>query len=131
MKFTRTVRTATIALRRNLMRAALTTLGIVIGVAAVIAMMELGKGSATAMRRTIESMGANALQVTPGQAASGGISFGAGSVLTLTAADCDAILRDCPALKSAAPVVRASGQIVYLNKNYLNLTFSDNNFRMR
>ena len=67
------------ALRRNPMRAALTTLGIIIGVAAVIVMMEIGKGSSAAIQRTIASMGANILLIHPGAAASGGVSFGGGS----------------------------------------------------
>ena len=119
MRLYRTVRTATIALSRNVMRAALTTLGIVIGVGAVIAMMEIGKGSSTAIRRTIESMGANNLLVMPGQAASGGVSFGAGTIMTLTAADSDVLVRDCPAVRVTAPVVRAKTQVVYGNKNWV------------
>ncbi|HEY3320146.1 MAG TPA: ABC transporter permease [Planctomycetota bacterium] len=122
MKISRTLKTAVNALRRNVMRAALTTLGIVIGVAAVIAMMEIGKGSSTAIRRTIESMGANNLMIMPGQAASGGVSFGAGSIMTLTAADSGALVRDCPAVRVAAPVVRARTQVVYGNKNWVPMT---------
>ena len=90
------VRTALHGLRRNIMRAALTTLGIVIGVAAVIAMMEIGRGSASAIQATIASMGANNLLVLPGTASSGGVSFGAGSVMTLTPQDAEAILNECP-----------------------------------
>lgn len=119
MRLIRTLRTAMTALRRNLMRAALTTLGIVIGVAAVIAMMEIGKGSSSAIQHTIESMGANTLLVMPGTAASGGVSYGAGSILTLTAADSDNIARDCPAVSVSAPVVRAKTQVVYGNKNWV------------
>ena len=63
MKVSRTVRLALRALRRNPMRAMLTTLGIIIGVAAVIAMMEIGAGSSIAMRKAIASMGANVLLV--------------------------------------------------------------------
>ena len=96
MRHQHTFRTAIKALRRNVMRAALTTLGIVIGVAAVIAMMEIGKGSSTAIQNTIASMGANILLVLPGQAASGGISFGAGSAMTLTPEDCEAIAPRMP-----------------------------------
>ncbi len=98
MKAYRTIRTAMKALRRNPMRALLTTLGIVIGVAAVIAMMEIGSGSSRAIQQTIASMGANTLLVMPGTAASGGVSFGAGSVMTMTPEDCAAILRECPAV---------------------------------
>ena len=59
MKLQRTMKTAVRALLRNPMRAMLTTLGIVIGVAAVIAMMEIGQGSSSAVQKTIASMGAN------------------------------------------------------------------------
>ena len=63
MKIHRTVYTALTALKRNPMRALLTTLGIVIGVGAVIAMMEIGNGSSTAIRKTISTMGANVLLI--------------------------------------------------------------------
>ncbi len=121
MKLYRTVRTAVHALRRNVMRSILTTLGIIIGISAVIAMMEIGKGSSSAIQRTIASMGANNLLVQPGTAASGGVSFGAGSVMTLTPEDADAILRDCPAVRAVAPVVRARTQVVYGDRNWVPL----------
>jgi ABC-type antimicrobial peptide transport system permease subunit len=119
MKVYRTLRTALRALGRNPMRALLTTLGIVIGVGAVIAMMEIGAGSSAAVQKSIASMGANVLLVMPGTAASGGVSFGEGSVMTLTPDDCDAILRDCPAVRTAAPAVRARTQVVYQNRNWV------------
>src|SRR4051812_36078844 len=115
----RTVRTAFRALRRNMLRSALATLGIVIGVGAVIAMEEIGQGSSTAIRKTIQSMGANTLLVQPGTASSGGVSFGSGSVITLTPQDADAIARDCPAVTGVAPVVRARAQVVYGNRNWV------------
>src|SRR5579884_488822 len=94
----KTFRTATNALRRNVMRSILTCLGIIIGVAAVIAMVEIGQGSSDMIQQTISKLGANVVLVFPGKAASGGVSFGNGSVLTLTPQDCEA-LRDCTALK--------------------------------
>src|SRR3974390_1923104 len=106
-KFYRTVPTTVRALRRNIMRSALTTLGIVIGVSAVIAMTEIGQGSSTAVQKTIASMGANNLLVMPGTAASGGVTFGGGSVVTLTPQDADAIARECHSVNSVATVVRA------------------------
>lgn len=117
----RTVRTAVHSLRRNIMRAVLTALGIIIGIGAVIAMMEIGQGSSAAIQKTIASMGANSLMVMPGTAASGGVSFGAGTVLTLTPQDCEAIIRECPAVRNAAPVVRARTQVVYGNRNWVPL----------
>jgi ABC-type antimicrobial peptide transport system permease subunit len=119
--FYRTLRMALHALRRNVLRSALTTLGIIIGVAAVIAMMEIGQGSKTAINRTIASMGANNLLVQPGTASSGGVTFGSGSIVTLTPQDAVAIRRECPAVRSVAPVVRARLQVVYGNKNWVPL----------
>ncbi|MFL5328835.1 MAG: ABC transporter permease [Gemmataceae bacterium] len=103
------------------MRSVLTTLGIIIGVAAVIAMMEIGQGSSAAIRKTIASMGANNLLVQPGTASSGGVTFGSGSVITLTPQDAEAIQRECPAVRSVAPVVRARTQVVYGNRNWVPL----------
>ena len=102
-----TLRTALGALRRNVMRSALTTLGIIIGVGAVIAMVEIGQGSKSAIQQTIASMGANSLLVNSGAASSGGVSFGSGSVLTLTPQDSAEIARQCPAVEAVAPIVRA------------------------
>jgi macrolide transport system ATP-binding/permease protein len=113
------VRTALNGLRRNYLRAALTTLGIIIGVAAVIAMMEIGRGSATAIQQSIASMGANILMIRSGTASSGGVSFGAGTMITLTPQDNDAILNECPAVRASAPVVRARTQIIYGNRNWV------------
>jgi ABC-type antimicrobial peptide transport system permease subunit len=119
MKSIRTIKTALRALIRNKMRAALTTLGIVIGIAAVIAMMEIGNGSTIAIQRTIASMGANILLVFPGTAASGGVTFGMGSALTLTPQDAEAIAEECPAVSAAAPIVRVRAQVVYGNRNWV------------
>ncbi len=115
----RIFRTAIRALRRNVMRATLTTLGIVIGIAAVIAMVEIGQGSSMLISQTIAGMGANVLMVFPGAAASGGVSFGEGSQKTLTPQDADAVLAECPAVAAAAPVVRVRAQVVCGNRNWV------------
>jgi ABC-type antimicrobial peptide transport system permease subunit len=114
-----TARTAFTALRRNPLRAMLTTLGIVIGVGAVIAMMEIGAGSKAALNKSIASMGANVLVIRPGSASSGGVSFGAGTTTSLTPLDCQAILRECPSIRNAAPMVRTRAQVVYGNRNWV------------
>ena len=119
MTFMRTLRTALRAMRRNVMRSVLTTLGIVIGVGAVIAMMEIGHGSSTAIQKTVSSMGANNIMVFPGNSARGGVSFGAGSSVTLTPEDAEAVLRECPAVRAVAPVVRSRTQVVYGNRNWV------------
>ena len=118
-RFRAMLRTALHGLRRNIMRAALTALGIIIGVAAVIAMMEIGRGSSSAIQRTIASMGANNLLIMPGTASSGGVSFGVGSIMTLSPQDADAIASECSAVIAAAPVVRARTQVIYGNRNWV------------
>src|SRR3954462_7365256 len=98
-RFRRTLFNAVTAIKRNALRSALTTLGIIIGVAAVIAMMEIGQGSSTAIQKTISSMGANNLLVQPGTASSGGVTFGSGSVITLTPQDAEAIGKEVPGVR--------------------------------
>src|SRR5688500_11933629 len=90
-----------------------------IGVGAVIAMMEIGQGSSAAIQRTVSSMGANNLMIFPGSASSSGVSFGSGSIVTLTPDDAEAILNECPAVQSAAPVVQTRTQLVYGGKNWV------------
>ncbi len=124
MKLQGTLHTALRALRRNPMRALLTTLGIVIGIGAVIAMMEIGQGSSAAIQKSITSMGANNLLILPGTASSGGVSFGAGSTMTLTPGDYEAIIRDCPAVRCGAPIVRARTQLVYNGRNWVPQTIN-------
>ncbi len=119
MKVYHTLRTAMKALRRNPMRAVLTTLGIVIGVGAVIAMMEIGAGSSSAIQKGIASMGADVLVVVPGTAATAGVSQGSRTVITLTPKDYEAILRECPAVRNAAPIVGARAQVIYGNRNWV------------
>ncbi|HPD31055.1 MAG TPA: ABC transporter permease [Phycisphaerae bacterium] len=118
MRISRTLRTAMRALRRNPMRATLTTLGIVIGVGAVIAMMEIGAGSSAQIQKGISSMGANVLLIMPGTVSTAGVTQSAGSVITLTPQDCEAIIRQCPAVRTAAPVVRARTQVVCGSRNW-------------
>lgn len=119
MKLYRAFRTAAKALRRNPMRAMLTTLGIVIGIGAVIAMLEIGAGSSSAVQKGVASMGANVLLILPGTVTSGGVSSGAGSTLTLTAQDAEAIAARCSSLRAIAPLVRARAQVVSGNHNWV------------
>jgi len=114
-----TLRTAVGALRRNLMRSALTTLGIIIGVGAVIAMVEISEGSRAALVKTMSSMGANVLIINNGAAASGGVSWGSGSEKTLTPDDAKEIAQQCPAVSEVAPIVQVGGQVVYGNQNWV------------
>ena len=119
MRLFKPVGTALRALRRNVMRAVLTMLGIVIGVGAVIAMTEIGQGSSAAMQKTIATMGANNVLLFPGSARSQGVSSGAGTTMTMTPDDAEAIARECPAVRHVAPIVGARAQVVYGNRNYV------------
>jgi putative ABC transport system permease protein len=106
------------ALSRNRMRSALTVLGIVIGVAAVIATLAIGQGARAAVQAQIRAMGANMLTVLPGTVTAGGARSAPGSVTTLTAEDAAAIRNDCPAVDAVAPGVRTVAQVVYGNQNW-------------
>jgi len=110
---------AATALRRNVMRSMLTMLGIVIGIMAVVSIMEIGNGASKTLGKSIQSMGANMIMVMPGAAAAAGIQQGSGSAPTLTPADVEAILLDCPAVATAAPVVMARTQVVYGSTNWV------------
>ena len=112
------LRIALRALWRNAVRSGLTTLGVVIGVAAVIAMVAIGQGATHTVQRQIASMGQNLLLVIPGSTSSGAIMMGAGSEQTLTPRDVAAIVRDCPAARAVAPVVRVRAQLVYEGRNW-------------
>jgi ABC-type lipoprotein export system ATPase subunit/ABC-type antimicrobial peptide transport system permease subunit len=114
-----TLRTAMGALKRDKMRSALTALGVIIGVGAVIAMTEIGQGSKTAIQATIGSMGANNIIIHPAAVATGGVSQGAGSVQSLTPIDTEEILNQCPAVSDVAPIVRARVQVVYSGRNWV------------
>ena len=100
------------------MRSALTALGVIIGVGAVIAMTEIGEGSKAAVQKSIASMGANNLLVLPGAATSGGVSYGAGSRPTLTPEDGDQLVLQCPAVADFAPHVQTTAQLVYGRTNW-------------
>jgi macrolide transport system ATP-binding/permease protein len=117
--WTRPWRTGLASLRRNAVRSSLTALGIVIGIGAVIAMMEIGRGSERAVHNMIAAMGANTIVVLPGAASSGGVIFGLGSEQTLTPDDSAEILRRIPGVDAVAPVVRARTQIIFENRNWV------------
>jgi ABC-type antimicrobial peptide transport system permease subunit len=113
-----TILTALRALRRNIFRSALTCLGIVIAVAAVVAMVEIGDGSNTEIEKTIASIGAAVMLVFPNSASNSGVSQGAGTAVSLTPEDCQVILRECPAVRNTAPIVHTWGQLIRGNKNW-------------
>ncbi len=106
------------ALRVNKMRSALTMLGIIIGVAAVIAMVAVGAGAEERIREQIASTGSNLIIVLSGSVTSSGIRMGTGNAQTLTEDDARAIIRECDAAALAAPAVRGGVQTVYGNNNW-------------
>jgi macrolide transport system ATP-binding/permease protein len=106
------------ALRRNVMRTILTMLGVIIGVAAVIAMMEISHGASAAIQVTVTNMGANTLVISPGAPQRGATTVG-DKQETLTPEDAEAMVRDCPAVVCTAPVVNARGQVVYGNRSWV------------
>ena len=113
------VLTALNALRRNILRSVLTMLGIVIGIASVIAMMEIGAGASEQIAAKIANMGSDVLMISPVAISSGGVSAGSGTSVTLTTDDVDAIRRDCPAVRAVTPVLSQGGiQIVNGSKNW-------------
>ena len=110
--------TAFRALRVNILRSVLTTLGIIIGVGAVITMVSVGSGAQARVDRLIESIGSNLLIVVPGSRTSGGVRLGAGSNPTLTIDDADAISDEIPGVVAAAPSVQGTAQVVFGNQNW-------------
>jgi len=106
------------ALRRNLLRSALTMLGVFIGVAALIAMVAVGQGANQAVKKQIESLGTNLLVVQPGASTLGGVRAGMGSASTLTVDDAQAIRREAPAVAQISYLNRQIGQVQYANQNW-------------
>ena len=112
------LRIALRALMVNKMRSALTMLGIIIGVGAVIAMIAVGSGAKKRIAEQIAGMGSNLIMVMSGSSTSGGMRFGAGTVPTLTVDDAKAMQADIPAVKYTAPTVTGVAQVVYGNQNW-------------
>src|SRR3990172_9605930 len=106
------------ALRVNKMRSALTMLGIIIGVGAVIAMVAIGTGASRKIAEQMASMGSNLLIVLPGATTSGGVRMGAGTQSTLTLGDAEAIQKECPAVSDVAPSLNGTAQIVFGHVNW-------------
>jgi putative ABC transport system permease protein len=112
------VRMALGALRSHVLRTALTMLGIIIGVAAVIAMVSVGAGAQRRIADQIRSLGSNAIVILPGAQTSGGIRWGLGSQQTLSEEDARAIAVEVSAVEVAAPSVRGAAQTVFANTNW-------------
>jgi putative ABC transport system permease protein len=113
-----TVPSALAALRSNKFRSLLTTLGIIIGVGAVIAIVALGEGASASVSDRLAGLGVNVLTITPGSANAGGVRSGAGGVTSLKASDADAIASKIDGITGISPVVGGSAQVVAGNQNW-------------
>ncbi|MBI5195515.1 MAG: ABC transporter permease [Nitrospirae bacterium] len=118
LNITSTLKISFRALRVNKMRSALTMLGVIIGVGAVIAMLAVGTGASRQIEAQISSMGSNLIMVVPGATTAGGVRMGSGTQSTLTMGDAEAILKDCPAVSDIAPILGGVAQVVYGNQNW-------------
>ena len=118
MSVWQSVRIAGRALRVNKLRSALTMLGIIIGVAAVIAMVGVGAGAQARVAEQIQSLGSNLIIAVSGSVNSSGIRLGTGSQLTISEDDSAAIAREVPLVQASAPSVRGTAQVVYGNLNW-------------
>jgi len=118
MKILNIVLSAFRALRRNKMRSFLTMLGIIIGVAAVIAMLAIGQGAEYSVEQQITALGTNVLIVLPGSQNTSGLRGGAGTMTNLTEDDALAIQRECPSVSLLSPGTRSGGQVIAGNMNW-------------
>jgi putative ABC transport system permease protein len=117
MNYSNLFRIAIRALIRNKLRAFLTMLGIIIGVASVIAMLAIGEGSKVNITREMSSMGTNMVIVMPNMQSRGGVSLGASSSMALKYSDVEAIRNEASSVAAVSPEVRASGQVIFSNQN--------------
>ncbi|MBO7556689.1 MAG: ABC transporter permease [Alphaproteobacteria bacterium] len=115
------------AIRANKMRSTLTSLGIIIGVAAVIIMLAIGHGAQISIQNDMKTMGSNLMIVRSGTATSSGARGGRGSLPTMKAADGDAVQEKVARIKLAAPVLEQTSQIVYGNANWATSTTGTDN----
>ena len=117
------------AIKANKMRSILTSLGIIIGVAAVIVMLSIGNGAQISIQNEMKSMGTNLIMIRSGTSTSGGQRMGRGSQPTMKASDGNAIEQKIKGIKMAAPVLNDAGQIVYGNANWsTSITGTDNRY---
>jgi len=121
------LRVALKALRVNKLRSALTMLGMIIGVAAVIAMIAIGSGAQERVRDQIKNLGSNLILIIPGSTTAGGVRLGAGAAQTLTEGDAEAVAREVEGVVVAAPSLRGTGQVVAGNANWSTQYFGTTN----
>jgi len=115
---TRTIRLALRALSRNMLRSLLTTLGIIIGVACVVATMGIGEGASKQAEAQLRSLGTNFLMIFPGTTTSSGARVGWGSASRLSDSDVEALRSDVPSVAYVSASNRSNAQVVYGNANW-------------
>ncbi|MBR4171246.1 MAG: ABC transporter permease [Kiritimatiellae bacterium] len=119
MNFFMILKVAMRAIWRNKTRSLLTALGIIVGIAAVIAVVSIGQGASTMMVSQINSMGNNMIMIFPASRNTGGVRTGSGGAQTLTAEDGQAIAEDISYfVRCVSPIVRANGQVIYQENNW-------------
>ena len=116
--FKSTMKLALKSLEVNKMRSALTSLGIIIGVAAVIIMLAIGSGANKQVQANMESMGSNLLTIRSATAKTGGVSMGMGTKPTLNLKDAQAIQKQARGIDSVAVVLNSTKQVMYGNQNW-------------
>jgi len=126
MNYFNLLRIAKNALMRNKFRAFLTMLGIIIGVASVIAMLAIGQGSKKSIQDQVASMGSNMVFIMPGSQQRGGVMMGNSSSQSLKLTDLEAIKQQCVNISAVSPEVRTSGQVVFGNENWPSTIYGAN-----
>lgn len=126
MNYSNLIKIAKNALMRNKFRAFLTMLGIIIGVASVIAMLAIGQGSKKSIQDQMSSMGSNLVFIMPGSQQRGGVMVGGSSNQTLRMEDVEAISEQCTAISAISPELRTSGQVVFGNLNWPTTIYGSN-----
>ena len=126
MKVFNLINIAITTIKRNKMRSLLTMLGVIIGVASVIAMLAIGEGSNESIKSTISSMGTNLINVSPVGASRGGVQFSKESAKTLELKDVDFIKENSTLIQAISPEVQASGQVILGSKNWPSKIYGGN-----
>jgi len=116
------VRIALGALRTNALRSVLTMLGIILGVAAVVAMVAIGTGAQQRIADRIRSIGSNMMLIRSASITTGGVRLGGGTILSLTEDDAQAVALEIPLVQAVAPIMRGSAQVAFGNQNWATVT---------
>ena len=126
MNYKNTIKIAFYALKRNKFRAFLTMLGIIIGVASVIAMLAIGQGSKKSIQDEMSGMGTNLIFARPGSEQRGGVQMGNTDAQSMKLSDVETVQNECSAISAVSPQVSSRGQVVYGNKNWPSTVYGVN-----